>query len=159
MKDIIGYEGLYAIEEDGRIWNCKYKKYLSGYYGNDGYKRMCLRKNANKEYFLLHRLIALAYIPNPDNKPYIDHIDRVRNNNSINNLRWVTKMENNQNMSLYNTNTTGEKNISVDKRRNHFRVTIERNKTIYSKRFKTLQEAIECRDNYLEPFASSLEDA
>ena len=149
MKDIQGYEGLYAIEEDGRVWSFRSERYLNGWVGNDGYKRIMLIKELIKKTYLLHRLIALTYISNPENKPFIDHIDRDRTNNSINNLRWVTSFENNQNLSLYNTNTTGHQNISHTKNKKDFRVTIERNGIVHCKHFKTVEEAIKYRDEYL----------
>lgn len=59
----------------------------------DGYRKFGFK---NKRYYV-HRIVAETFIPNPDNKPYIDHIDRNPSNNSIENLRWVTVSENNYN--------------------------------------------------------------
>lgn len=52
-----------------------------------GYKRVCLTKDGKKKYHFVHRLVAQAFIPNPDNKPEIDHIDGNPENNSVTNLK------------------------------------------------------------------------
>ena len=151
MKDIVGYEGLYIIEENGRIWSCRANKYIKSQISYNGYYRIGLYdRNGISKKHLIHRLIAQAYIPNPENKPCVDHIDRTRTNNSINNLRWVSVMENNQNMSLYSTNELEEQNIIFDKTRKRFRVRIQRNEIIKTRYFKTKEQAIKHRDECLK---------
>lgn len=93
MKDIKGYEGLYAITSCGRVWSYRRKKFLSPGSTN-GYLTVVLSNNGNRETFLVHRLVALAYIPNIENKPEVNHKDEIRNHNWINNLEWVTTEEN-----------------------------------------------------------------
>ena len=95
-KSIDGYEN-YIIYEDGLIYNQKTDIFIKEYYDKDGYKLTSLRKDGNNRMFKVHRLIALAFIPNPHNKPFIDHINRIRDDNRIENLRWVTSTENNKN--------------------------------------------------------------
>lgn len=97
MKDIPGYEELYAATKDGRIWSYKTQKFLKQGMSGRGYLTVVLCKDGNRKTYVVHRLIALTYIPNPDNFPEVDHIDRDRVNNSIENLRWVTHSENNLN--------------------------------------------------------------
>ena len=65
---------------------------------NHGYKRICLYNSCgeDKKWFV-HRLVAEAFIPNPENKPYIDHINTIRDDNRVENLRWVTASENQRN--------------------------------------------------------------
>ena len=148
MKDIVGYEGLYAIEEDGRVWSYKYKKYLAPDNSN-GYNRVTLKKNKIKTKYFIHRLIAIIYIPNPDNKPNIDHINRNKLDNRIENLRWVTQAENRHNSTINRNNTSGYSNITIDKSRNSYVFYIRRNDYRFSKYFKTLEEAVAYRDDYL----------
>ena len=109
--DIQGYEGLYIIHQDGRIYT-KYKKEPLKYYITKyGYYQLQLCHNYKPQSFLLHRLIAIHYIPNPNNYLYVDHIDRDRLNNHISNLRWVTSSMNAQNQCKRKNNKSGIKNI------------------------------------------------
>lgn len=59
-----------------------------------GYKDVCLFKNGKRKYYFVHRLVAQAFILNPENKPEPNHIDGNPSNNKVNNLEWVTKSEN-----------------------------------------------------------------
>lgn len=97
-KDIEGYEGLYKVSDYGRIISTKkkngYKDYLIGTMDNKGYCRVTLNKDAVSKTFSVHRLVAQAFLPNPENKPCIDHIDTNPSNNRVENLRWVTHKEN-----------------------------------------------------------------
>jgi len=62
-------------------------------YGN-GYYYVCLSKNGKVRKFKVNRLVAQAFIPNPDNKPFVNHIDGDKLNNNVNNLEWCTQSEN-----------------------------------------------------------------
>ncbi len=70
-KDIVGYEGLYKISNDGQVYSLISNKYLKFRFVKDGYYSISLFKKS----FLIHRLVAQAFIPNPHNKPCIDHIN------------------------------------------------------------------------------------
>ena len=84
----------YLIYRDGRVWGVKRGKFLKPTYDKDGYSKYTLCKNNKVKVFFLHRLLAITFIPNPENKPCIDHIDRNRQNNNLDNLRWATIQEN-----------------------------------------------------------------
>ena len=100
-KDIEGYEGLYLISDYGRVRSLSkqgsVEEQILHPFNQDGYVRYTLRKNGTKRNLLAHQLVAKAFIPNPLNRIYIDHIDTNKTNNHISNLRWVTKKENSNN--------------------------------------------------------------
>ena len=94
MRDVKGYEGLYAITSCGKVWSYRRQKFLTPKYHKDGYLRVNLCKNGKEKNFLIHRLVAEAYIPNPDNLPQVDHIDENKTHNYLNNLQWITGRNN-----------------------------------------------------------------
>lgn len=96
MKEIKRYEG-YEITEDGRIWSNKTNRYLKPSKDKDGYYKVILSKNGDQKQFFVHRLVAEAYIENPENKRTVDHIDGDINNNHYTNLQWATHHEQNEN--------------------------------------------------------------
>lgn len=120
--DIIGYEGLYRINRNGDIWSCKSNRLMKHSLNNQGYHCVCFYKEKNTKIYSIHRLLGIHFIPNPDNLPEIDHIDRNPLNNNLENLRWVSKSTNQQNKGRYAKNKTGYKNISslITKSKNGF---------------------------------------
>ena len=76
-----------------RIWKSKTKE-LKHCKATGGYMQICLCKNGEKKLFSVHRLLALAFIPNPENKRCVDHIRGKHMGNSLDNLRWLTTKEN-----------------------------------------------------------------
>lgn len=98
-KPIINFEGLYEISNFGRVkslGNNKYKvdKIIKHCISKNGYAYCTLWINCKQKKYKIHRLIAIHFIPNPENKPFINHIDSNRMNNSIENLEWCTQKEN-----------------------------------------------------------------
>lgn len=92
-KDIVGYEGLYQISNFGMVKSLVRDKIMK-LKVDDGYNRISLRKNSGYKIFPVHRLIAVAFIPNPKNKTYINHLNGIKNDNRIENLEWCTASEN-----------------------------------------------------------------
>ena len=131
----------YLVYDDGRVFSKKSRKMLKPGDCN-GYKYVILCNQGKAKYFRIHRLVAQHHIPNPNNYPEVDHIDRDKTNNDISNLRWVDGSVNCQNTGMKNTNTSGHKNISYCNTRNKYVYSkMIRGKTIL-RRFKTLEEAV-----------------
>lgn len=90
MRDIKNYEGLYAVTSCGKVWSYKRKKFLSPGLIR-GYSIVELHKDGKAEMHLVHRLVAEAYLDNPDNLPQVNHKNEIRSNNFVNNLEWCTQ--------------------------------------------------------------------
>ena len=91
-KTINGYDG-YEVSDDGRVYNTKTEKFLNGTVNNCGYLTITLRKDKKSKQFPTHRLVALAFIPNPDKKEYVRHRDSDNLNNEPANLYWMSHQE------------------------------------------------------------------
>ena len=113
-KPIKDYEN-YSVSTFGRIRNDTTNKNLKG---NEDYGRLGVRFLKNGIYirFFIHRLVAVAFIENPENKEQVDHIDNNQSNNRVENLRWATRQENNRNTQIQINNTTGVKGVYWTKR-------------------------------------------
>lgn len=120
MRDIVGYEGLYAVTSCGKVWSYKRKIFLAQRYDDDGYLRVNLCKNGKYKTKHIHRLVAEAYIPNPEGKSQVDHIDEVKTHNWLKNLRWATPAENSRHSNL------GRKRTWSNKRRPIYCVELDK---------------------------------
>lgn len=119
-RDVVGYEGLYQISSLGRIKRlvspkCKKERLLAITKDlNHGYCRVMLSKENKARRFLIHRLLAEHFIPNPENKPCIDHINGIRDDNRLENLRWCTHLENNNFPLAKRNNSIAHKELAQD---------------------------------------------
>jgi hypothetical protein len=145
-KDVLGYDG-YKVSNLGNVkgrkgWVLKQTSCKLGYKSVSLYttKTEFINKRVS-------RLVALAFIPNPENKPDVDHINRNVEDNSVENLRWVTKSENQLNRGVCFGETRG---ICWDQGHQAYKISITENgKTTNYGRKKTLEEAIRFRDQVL----------
>lgn len=87
-KDIEGYEGRYKVSNLGNVYSCYVNRNLKHGKTQDGYPYVMLRKNGKQKIQLIHRLVAIHFIPNPNNLPIINHKDEDKSNYSIDNLEW-----------------------------------------------------------------------
>jgi hypothetical protein len=154
--EIPGYEGYYYIEPNGEIYSQDrintYGRFWEGRkiipcLNNHGYYYVVLSKNGTQKQFKVHRLVALTYIPNPNNLPCINHKDYNRQNNNLNNLEWCSYLYNNQSI-----NTSRNFGYIQLTKSNTYCTRYNSNGKTYSKTFKTKKEA----QDYLNEIAQML---
>ena len=117
-KKVNGYEGIYEVSNLGRVKslpryvNSRYglrlvsERILKPFVGQYPVVNLCKNSEPHKHY--VHRLVVEAFLPNTENKPCVNHIDGVKENNSLSNLEWVTYSENAQHAMDNNLNRKGE---------------------------------------------------
>ena len=138
----------YEISNLGRVRSKTTGRIMKQRINPNGYNIVDVRMNYKKDLKLVHRLIAIAFIPNPNNLPIIDHIDGNRVNNNIENLRWASYSQNAMNTKIRVNNTSGTKGISYHKRDKVWAAFISyNNQKLHLGNFKTKEEAIEARTN------------
>ena len=138
----------YTVYKNGDImgkrgWMLKPKKNK-----DEGYLQVGISINNKKRSMMyIHRLVALCYIPNPDNKPEVDHIlHEEKTNNYVSNLRWATRSEQNINKGINCNNTSGVK--GVNKNGDSWRATIDINGKIMTKTYKSFDKAVAKRKEW-----------
>lgn len=94
MKDIPEYEQFYSINENGTVFSKRSRLELKPYKDRGGYSYVTLTVNRLAIKKKIHRLVAITFIPNPESKPQVNHIDGVKSNNHVSNLEWSTPGEN-----------------------------------------------------------------
>jgi hypothetical protein len=143
-KVVPGYEK-YEVSSLGRLK--RGERILKHDINRGGYEYITLSIYGIRHRKRVHTLVATTFIPNPENKPTVDHIDRNKTNNHVSNLRWANRTEQNINKDCP-TGDSGHKNIHRNKC--GYQVRIKRyNQIVLDKHFKTLPEAIVARDDFL----------
>jgi len=141
--ELEGYPN-YLIYEDGRIFSKDRCKYLNPTITKNGYKRCSLHYKGDILRMSVHRLIATAYLPNPNNLEQVHHKDYDRINNHVSNLEWISNIDNQndkQDIPSKHKKQDLPKNISL--RKGRYRVNKMKNHIKYEKMFNTLEEAID----------------
>ena len=96
MRDVVGWEGYYKVTSCGRIWSVRYNRFLKPAGGKGNYQMIMLQCKGRIEIDYIHRIMAKAYIPNPDPEKYteVNHKDEHRDHNWVNNLEWCYRKYN-----------------------------------------------------------------
>lgn len=154
IKDIKGFEGLYAVTSHGRVWS--YPKGKGSSHKGDWLSPYLVRgyptveigvRRENRITAVVHRLVGYAFIENESNKPCINHIDGVKTNNTVSNLEWCTYAENN--LHAYKMGLKSQKGVPRNFSINHIEYLktkqIEKNK---SRRKLTVDQASEVCEIY-----------
>lgn len=163
-KPVKGFEGLYEVSNLGRImalpkivtrrgksYNIK-SKIMKPQQSGNGYLKICLHDNGRTSFLFVHRIVAQAFIPNPENKPCIDHINTIRDDNRVENLRWCTFKENRNNpITCKKTSDSlkGIDRVNVNKRM-QLRDKQNASKRVYQ---------YDLNGNYIKSFGSVMEAA
>ena len=104
-KDVVGYDGAYQVSNFGRVRSFKNGKrgltdtprIMKLCHDRYGYPVVYLFRDKKDKCVRVHQIEAIAFLPNPENKEFVDHLDCDKKNNRLDNLRWVTRKENNSN--------------------------------------------------------------
>lgn len=133
------FEGRYIIHSDGQIWSVKRNKFLKASVHQSGYTRICF----NKKDRFIHRLVAEAFIPNPNNFPMVNHINEIKSDNRVENLEWCNNRHN-------ITHSLGNEIPGVHFFKGKYRVRIYINgKNAHIGSFNTIEEANQFRLNFI----------
>ena len=153
FENIKNYE-TYGINKIGEIKDYRTGKIMPQYTNPQGYKKINLRNPNGVKCFQVHRLVAIQFIQKVDNKPEVDHIDRNKSNNNVDNLRWSDDYEQAENRGDFKNNKTGHKYIWFEESCNSYVFNITRNKKKHRKRFNskkyTLEDVVKYKEDYIK---------
>jgi|JI7StandDraft_1071085.scaffolds.fasta_scaffold310156_1 hypothetical protein len=153
-KDAVGFEGLYLVSNLGRIYSLPKKNYSKVMHNGIILKTRVNRyvcftlppNNCHK----VHRWVAKAFVPNPFNKPYVDHIDGDKLNNMADNLRWCTTRENLNYDNVKRNTKTGVKGVIASKYNTYYYSIVFKGTRFQSKNYKTIEETKIAREEHVE---------
>lgn len=137
-KRIVGFEN-YAVEENGTVINTVTNHIKTPCDNNRGYLYVDLYNGNKRKRKCIHRLVAEVFIPNPENKPYVNHIDGNTHNNSVENLEWCTPLENVEHASKI-IKTMKQYKIANDRRKQKIKM-IDKNRGWEVAIFTSIREA------------------
>ena len=144
-KKVVGYE-TYSVSDQGNVRNDKTGRILKPGSDRDGYLMVNLMKDKKQLTQKVHRLVAGAFIQNPEKKKCVDHINNDVKNNKVENLRWATNSQNSQNAKISKDNTSGTKGVSFRKDIKKWRARITINgKVINLGSFMKKEDAVNIR--------------
>jgi len=123
--------GRYLINRSGEIFDNVREKNITPYLDDKGYFRIALYVNNKQKHFRIHRLLAFTFIPNPKNKPFINHKNGIKSDNRIENLEWCTPKENSKHAAR-----TGLSKFPIGEKASNAKVTNKLAIEIYRQRFK-----------------------
>lgn len=148
-KDIPGYEGEYSVSTDGKVYSHKSGIELKQYRNDYGYMIVRLSKLGKTKLWRVHKLMAITFLVKPKGfRVCVDHINRVRSDNRIENIRWVTSTGNGLNAGISKNNKSGRTGVWHDWNRKRWCSSIMlNNKTIHLGRFKKKEDAVIARLN------------
>jgi hypothetical protein len=141
--NIENYEGLYSVTPEGSVYSVKSKRYLMTGVNNLGYELVNLYANGRSKTHRVHRLVAKAYIPNPEGLPEVNHKDGDKLNNDVTNLEWCDRSHNQQHAFNMRVSRTGFKNlVRWNPRLNSFQAFTRVNgEEIYLGKYSTRKDA------------------
>ena len=142
--------GSYQVSNFGNVKG-KFGKTLKPGTKTGGYLYVVICENGTRRYTSVHRLVALCFLENPENKPEVDHINRNKTDNRVENLRWVTHSENQINVSVQKNNKLGHKHICTDRIYWKIQINTHKIQKCFKKTKYTLEQVLEERSKiYLE---------
>ncbi|NDG20154.1 MAG: hypothetical protein EB117_18095, partial [Betaproteobacteria bacterium] len=128
---VVGYPN-YAVSNCGRVKSLNRNLVLARRTGGRGYLYVDLWNEGKHRNIPIHRLVAEAFLPNPENLPCIDHIDRVITNNHVDNLQWVTYGTNNHRSLKRFDNRSGYKGVCFHRAAKKWQCRISRNRVVHT---------------------------
>jgi hypothetical protein len=145
-RDVANYPG-YKVSSFGNVIG-KFGRQIKPWDNCRGYNTVWICNENGKKKCTIHKLVGMAFLPNPENKPTIDHLNRNRKDNRVENLRWATHSEQ-RITSPPPLNPLGERNINSTEN-GKFRFVMKRNKeTLINKIYNTFEEAMEAKNKFI----------